>query len=95
MRWHASTSSTRAIPTPHLRDSIVVYPTAGYHASIDLATAGSGGGPLPRGIWAIHLSIGTDGVLGSVPVRVPAAAASGDGRLLNSSAHWSSIRVIV
>ena len=77
-RGEPRTFETRAIQTPHLHDSIVVYPTAGYHASIDLATAGPGGGPLPRGIWAIHLSIGTDGVRGSVPVRVPAAAAGGE-----------------
>ncbi len=67
--------ATAAVPTPDLRDSIVVYPTAGYRAAIDLATAGPKGGPLPRGIWAIHVSIGTDRVRGSVPVRVPRPSA--------------------
>lgn len=64
------------VPTPELRDAVVSYPMAGFTAVIDLATAATGQ-PLPRGVWAIDLSVGTDAVRRTRPLRLRAGVAAG------------------
>jgi hypothetical protein len=60
--------STRAIPTPLLSDRHVPYPAAGFEASIDLGTVAHGH-PIGPGWWDLVLSVGTDAVRRTVPVR--------------------------
>ena len=74
-RWRFD---AEAIATPDLRDTNVRYPAAGFAASVDLATAAAGR-PLARGLWTVHLSIGTNAVRRSLPVRVRRARAQRAG----------------
>ena len=58
------------VPTPTLRDAVVFYREAGFKATIDLSTAREGR-PLSVGLWTIALSVGTDRIRRTVPLRAP------------------------
>ena len=58
----------RVVATPELRDSVVRYPSAGFAASIDVSRPSS---RPPPGVYSIHLTVGTERVHRTAPVRLP------------------------
>jgi hypothetical protein len=80
-RWPIGASwsyPVTTVSTPALRDREVAYPSSGFDVAIDLASAAAGR-PLANGIWAIRLSLGTDSIRRTLPLRAPPGPGRGSG----------------
>jgi poly(ribitol-phosphate) beta-N-acetylglucosaminyltransferase len=79
-RWPrglASTYETKAIATPDLRDYLVRHPTAGFEVAIAVASLRPH--LLRPGICSLELTIGTEAIHRTVPIRVPESIAATPG----------------
>jgi hypothetical protein len=94
-RWPAGSGlriPTKVVATPSLRDAVVHHRAAGFEAALDVASLPSS---LRRpGLCSLHLSVGTDSIRRTVPVRVSRSLAAG-ARALPSAGASGEVGMVV